>query len=260
MKPAQPFSLRFVGDTAAARATARSAPSWFAEVPTGGTVVWVDSAAWAGDCAHALADGARIVIADRPEVTPAEVEALAGKPVVLCDEYTHTPAVREFGRLAAEVKDGVEWVELLLRCGDDARDDLWRALVTLTACGLPIDTVPLVTPSHCLIADCCSGRARVHITAVRESSPAGCRAATIKAFGPFGSLELRLGDPDVANPGEVIRTDDDRACLAKPEFQTSRRAALKEAHAALADGLAITSRLDDYALASRLLEQATRAA
>jgi hypothetical protein len=78
---------------------------------------------------------------------------------------------------------------------------------------------------------------------------------TVKAFGKFGSLELRLGDPDVAGQGEVWRTDENGACLAPTKFQTSRRAALKEAYAALADGLAVTNRLDEYALVCKLREQ-----
>ena len=246
----QPLTLSFIGNTQVARQVARSFPLWFCEVDAGGDVIWVDSASWVSDSATALAHGARLVIVDRPAVTAAAVDTLAGAPVVLCDDYTHSPAIVEFAQQAGAVRDQIDWVEVLLR-GSDGTPSLWSGLVTLTACGLPVDTVPVTTPSPALMADARSAGARVHITGVHDSR----NGVTVKAFGPFGSLELRLGDPAAANPGEVISTGQDHACLAKLEFQTSRRAALKEAYTALATGLAITSRLDDYALAVSLFEQ-----
>ena len=246
----QPLTLSFIGDAQVARQVARSFPLWFNEVEAGGDVVWVDGASWVSDTATALAHGARLVIVDRPAVTAAAVDTLAGAPVVLCDHYTHSPATVEFARQVGAVRDQIDWVELLLR-GCDGTPDLWSAMVTLTACGLPVDTVPVTTPSPAMLADAHSAGARIHITGVHD----GRDGVTVKAFGQFGSLELRLGDPAVATPGEVINTGQDHACLAKLEFQTSRRAALKEAYAALATGLAISSRLDDYALAVRLFER-----
>lgn len=247
-----PVALQFIGPAGAARAIAAGLPSWFVPAEVQPAVVWVDTPTWSDDARAALAGGCQVVIVDHPVVRPADVAALAGQAVVLCDDYSHTPAVGQFARQVAALSDQIDWVDVLLQGGGGC-DDLWRGLATLTACGVRIDAAPRLTPSPGLVADCRAGRARVHLSAVSAGRP----AATVKAFGAFGSLELRLGDPDVASPGEVWRVDAGSASLAPTEFQTSRRAALKEAYAAVTHGLALTSRLDDYALVARLRQQAT---
>lgn len=258
-----PLRLRVIGQrTAPVTAAIGTLPALFVTSgqPGDAEVAWVVAGAgWADQAAAALRQGAAAVIVDTPGVvTPAEVERFAGRPVVIAATRSHAPQVRALAGLVASREDSVDWIDVLVvdgsATGGDPPAALWDAGAMLVAAGIGIDSVPQVSVGPgVVVADATAGRARVHLTCVHRAGAAP--AATIRVFLADGSVAATMGDPAVALPGEVLTVGPRDAVLAATDYQTPRRVALTEVHAALAAGLPLPGRLDDYDRLSHLLSQ-----
>ncbi len=254
-----PPKIGFIGSPSDAMSVVKTVPAWF-RLTTDvrqAEVVWVSSTSWPQDVLDACSHGARLVVLDVAEPLPAALIApLEGLPVIVCTDQTHAPAIRDFAVRVAPVRDAVTWVEYLSVANNrDPQQLLWDALVALTASGLPIDSVPVLTPATGVVADARTATgARVHLTCAYSTV---CPSrTTIQAYGAFGSIEATLHQPRTAAPGFVLTVDDQGAAMAPAQFQTSRRAALGEVRSALAGGLGITtSRISDFIQIAHLFDQ-----
>ncbi|QAY70753.1 hypothetical protein [Xylanimonas protaetiae] len=225
-------------------------------------VTWLTTGdeGWAPRADAALAAGARLVVLDTDQpVTPDDVARLGGRPVVLLGAWTHAPQLRALAQ-ALPGLGAADLVDLLVVDGsDDApapEAALWGATSMLAAVGLGLDSVPRVTSAdHVVTADATARTARVHVTCVHR--PGAAARASLKVFTPEGSVEATLGDPGVAAPGRVLVVTADSGSLTGTAYETPRRVALHDAHAALArpgssppPGL-----LDTHAHTARLLSE-----
>ncbi|MDR1825750.1 MAG: hypothetical protein LBR27_10580 [Bifidobacteriaceae bacterium] len=252
----------------AVRAAIGTLPQLYREVAAppagGGHVAWVMAGGdtWPDAVAAALQAGPAAVVVDQPTwATPdaiGQVERAAGTvPVILAGSRTHAPQVRDLAALVEPVKDQIEWVDALLVGGEAS---LFDALATLQAAGLAVVTPPRLTASpHGFVVEATAGgaaRAGVHLTVLQGAGYTP--QAVIKAFGSFGSLAATAGDPLVAYPGEVIRIDQSGYRAEPTDYQTPRRVALREVHAAVAGSLVSPHRLNSYVPVAALAGSAGR--
>lgn len=222
-------------------------------------VVWLaGGSTWAAQADAALAAGARLVVLDTSgAVMPDEVARLEGRPVALLGTRTHAPQLRALAG-ALPGLGAPELVDLLVVDGSDDEPApaaaLWDAVSMLTAAGLDIDAVPAVTRgARATTADATAGTARVHVTCVHR--PGTASRAAMKVFTSRGSVAATMGDPRVAAPGAVLVVTAEGTSVADGAYETPRRVALREAHAAVTGSgpLPSTALLDAHAHAARLL-------
>ncbi|ACZ30403.1 hypothetical protein Xcel_1372 [Xylanimonas cellulosilytica DSM 15894] len=215
---------------------------------------------WAAQADAALTAGARLVVLDTDvPVTPDDVARFSGRPVVLHGPRTHAPQLRRLAQLLPGL-GAAELVDLLVVDGSDEKRApdvaLWDAVSMLTAVGLDLDVVPRVTGGdQVVMADAIAGTARVHLTCVHR--PGATTRTSMKIFTPHGSVEAAMGDPTVALPGQVLVVTADGGSLVGTAYETSRRVALRDAHAALTgDGAPPPPGLIDiHSRAARLFSQ-----
>lgn len=259
-----PVGLRVVGAVPpAVSATLGSMPAWFrlSQDTTVPHVAWVNgTSSWADDVRTALADGALVVLVDRPgKVSGSDLDGFANQPVVLVGSRTHAPQVRALASILAPLATSVGWVEVLVVDGSlgafEPAAALWDATAMLTALGLGIDSVPKVaTGAGVVTADATVGSTRVHLSCVHR--PGMAPRATIKAFGGDWSAEASMGDPAVGFPGEVLAVGTRSASQSSTTYETPRRVALDEVHSGLTGDLEILPGLTKvHAHATHLLNQ-----
>ncbi|MDR1393668.1 MAG: hypothetical protein LBJ62_06855 [Bifidobacteriaceae bacterium] len=203
----------------------------------GGHIAWVmaNRPDWASLVSAARSDNPAVVVIDQPTTpTPADLADLGDGivPLWLVTPHNWAPAVATMKQAAAGLE--FDWLEAATFSPGEA--DPWTclfdALVLLRSAGLGDAAIDNLTfGPHCVVAEARAGQTAVHLTCLRGSYPL---KATVKAFGSFGSLELALGDPRAAFPGEVVRVGPDGSTLYPTTYQTPRRMALLEAHALVA--------------------------
>ncbi|MDR1236889.1 MAG: hypothetical protein LBK28_01465, partial [Propionibacteriaceae bacterium] len=217
---------------------------------TGRQLAWVLAAApdWPAAVAAALSDDPLAVVVDEPmDPTPDDIELLAGSgvPLLLNTPQLFAPAVGQFAEAVRPLQ--LDWVEaLLIDAADNSpQTSLFNSLALLQAAGLPAHTLASVTiGARAVLADARLDTALAHLSCV--SGPYR-RKATIKAFGPFGSLEALVGDPRAAFPGEVVKVEATGVSGCPNSYQTPRRSALLEAHATVAESRNPLHSLSAYA-------------
>lgn len=221
-------------------------------------IAWVfGGQGWEQRVEAALQAGALAVVLDAAgPFGPADVEAFRGSPVVLAGTRTHAPQLRDLASRLPALGD-LAFIEVLVV--DDASQAqpaaaLWDIVAMLTAAGLHIDSVPLVTVGEqAVMAETFVGTARAHLSYVcREGA---VPRASIKVFSAQGSVEATMGDPTVALPGRVLAVGAKDASLSSTAYVTPRRVALEEVHATVARGLTPPGLLELHAHAASLLSQ-----
>jgi hypothetical protein len=213
-------------------------------------LAWVMAASpdWPTAVADALSNDPLAVVVDEPmDPTVADIERLADTdiPLLLNTPQLNAPAVSQFAAAVAPLQ--LDWVEALLvdAADNSAQTSLFNALALLQAAGIPAHTLASVTiGASAVLADACLETAPAHLSCVSGRYP---RKATIKAFGPFGSLEALVGDPRAAFPGEVVKVEATGVSGGPNSYQTPRRLALLEAHATVAESRNPLHSLSAYA-------------
>ncbi|MDR1431426.1 MAG: hypothetical protein LBI99_04825 [Propionibacteriaceae bacterium] len=213
-------------------------------------LAWVLAACpdWPDLVAEALGANPLAVVVDEPmDPSPAAIDRLAdaGIPLILNTPQLFSPALAQFAAAVGPLT--LDWVEVLaLTAGDmSPQTALFNALAMLQAAGMPVKTLDsVVVGAQAVLADARLDTAHAHLSCVRGPHR---QKATIKAFGPFGSLETLVGDPRAAFPGEVVKVDATGATVWPHSYQTPRRLALLEAHATMAESRNPLHSLSAYA-------------